>query len=88
MTKAFKLNWHLDVPPELQEGTSVGRWTEVSTATEKCLNSGIKYCSAAYNNVFALLVLFWSTLLTDLSLIHFDFTPLHVYYGCMQAQGQ
>ncbi len=29
MTKAFKLNWHRDVPAELTGGTSVDRWTEV-----------------------------------------------------------
>ncbi len=30
MTKAFKLNWHIPVPPELQEGVVVDRWTDVS----------------------------------------------------------
>ena len=30
MTKAFKLNWHRSVPEELQKGTFVDRWTEVS----------------------------------------------------------
>ena len=29
MTKAFKLNWHLEVPQELQDGATVARWTEV-----------------------------------------------------------
>ena len=28
MTKAFKLNWHIEVPLELQEGSLVDRWTE------------------------------------------------------------
>ena len=28
MTKAFKLNWHIEVPRELQEGSLVDRWTE------------------------------------------------------------
>ena len=28
MTKAFKLNWHIEVPQELQEGSLVDRWTE------------------------------------------------------------
>ena len=28
MTKAFKLNWHIEVPQELQEGYLVDRWTE------------------------------------------------------------
>ena len=28
MTKAFKLNWQIPVPAELQKGALVDRWTE------------------------------------------------------------
>ena len=28
MTKAFKLNWHIPVPQELEEGSLADRWTE------------------------------------------------------------
>jgi len=29
MTKAYKLNWHIPVPQELQDGALCDRWTEV-----------------------------------------------------------
>ena len=38
MTKAFKLNWHRSVPEELQKGTFVDRWTEVSEIGLQTLN--------------------------------------------------
>ena len=31
MTKAFKLNWHKEVPDDLRQGVSAVRWTEVSS---------------------------------------------------------
>jgi hypothetical protein len=31
MTKAFKLNWHVPVPAQLQDGALADRWTEVSS---------------------------------------------------------
>jgi len=35
MTKAFKLNWHIPVPPELQNGALADRWTEVSVTERR-----------------------------------------------------
>ena len=36
MTKAFKLNWHIEVPQELQEGSLVDRWTEDGDFESDC----------------------------------------------------
>lgn len=36
MTKAFKLNWHRDVPLDLQDGTIVDRWTEDGDVEQEC----------------------------------------------------
>ena len=36
MTKAFKLDWHLEVPAGLQEGAKADRWTEDGDFEEDC----------------------------------------------------
>ena len=65
MTKAFKLNWHRTVLEELQTGTFVDRWSEVSafegsqtvlTQRQKStlIDDGGKYLSLFINKRFAL----------------------------------
>ncbi len=49
MTKAFKLNWHIPVPEELQRGTVADRWTEVRTTTLTALTT-TKTTTVKYQN--------------------------------------